>query len=129
MTEASSANFELAVVLPLGVVVNQLLRTEAQLRLLNMKTLDIVNQRSMARFAGPIALRLEQIHEALESIRGLVADIEADVRPAPQNAARSSTEEDTSRIATGRMSDDERSSIDVVYARHRDRKSSADWDD
>lgn len=129
MTEASSANFELAVVLPLGVVVNQLLRTEAQLRLLNMKTLDIVKQRSMARFAGPIALRFEQIHEALESIRGLVADIEADVRPEPQNAARSSTEEDTSRIATGQRSDDERSSIDVVYARHRDRKSSADWDD
>jgi hypothetical protein len=129
MTEASSANFELAVVLPLGVVANQLLRTEAHLRLLNMKTLDFAKLCSVTRFAGPIALRLEQIHETLDSIRSLVADIEADVRPSPENAARSSTEEDTSRIATDQASDDERSSLDAVRARHPHGKSHSDWDD
>jgi hypothetical protein len=129
MTEASSASVELALVLPLGVVVNQLLRTEAHLRLLNMKTLDFASERSTEGFAGPIALRLEQIHETLDSIRGLVANIEADLRPGRPNAARASIEEDTSRIAAEQASDDERSSLDVVYARRRDRKSPADWDD
>ena len=79
MTKASGTNVELALVLPLGVVVNQLLRTEAHLRLLNMKTLDLAGERAADNCAGPIALRLEQIHETLDSIRGLVADIEADL--------------------------------------------------
>ena len=129
MTEASSANLELAVVLPLGVVVNQLLRTEAHLRLVNMKTLDFAKQRSIERFAGPIALRLEQIHDTLDSIRGLVADIEADVRPRSEDAARSPAEEDTSQMAPDLPSDDERSSLDVVHVKHSNRKSHSDWDD
>ncbi len=129
MTEASSANFELAVVLPLGVVANQLLRTEAHLRLLDMKTSGYANRCSNARFAGPIALRLEQIHETLDSIRGLVADIEADVRPGSEDAARSSTEADTSQVAADAASDDERSSLDVVHVKHSNRKSQSDWDD
>jgi len=89
MTEASSANLELAIVLPLGVVANQLMRIEAHLRLLNMKTLDFAKECCNAPFAGPIAANLEQIHETLDSIRGLVADIEADVRPRSAQAARS----------------------------------------
>jgi hypothetical protein len=129
MTEASSGNFELAVVLPLGVVVNQLMRTEAHLRLLNMKTLDYAKECSNARVAGPIALRLEQIHEVLDSIRGLVADIEADVRPRSADAARSPTEEDTSQIATDLPSDDSRSSLDVLHMKHANRRSHSDWDD
>ena len=129
MTEASSANFELAVVLPLGVVVNQLLRTEAHLRLLNMKTLDFAKQCSIARFAGPIALRLEQIHDTLDSIRGLVADIGADVRPTSADAPRSPSEQDTPQIATDPASDDGRSSLDVVHVKHSNRKSHSDWDD
>ena len=89
MSEAPSANLELAIVLPLGVVVNQLMRVEAHLRLLNMKTLDFAKECSQAPFAAPIAANLEQIHDALDSIRGLVADIEADVRPRSADAARS----------------------------------------
>jgi hypothetical protein len=89
MSEAPSANLELAIVLPLGVVVNQLMRIEAHLRLLNMKTLDFAEECSQAPFAGPIAANLEQIHDALDSIRRLVADIEADVRPRSADAARS----------------------------------------
>ncbi|MGC1389020.1 MAG: hypothetical protein WA807_13500 [Steroidobacteraceae bacterium] len=88
MTQASSANLELAIVLPLGVVANQLMRIEAQLRLLNMKTLDFAKECSNAAVAAPIAANLEQIHEALDSIRSLVADIEADVRPKSAGAAR-----------------------------------------
>ena len=129
MTKASGANFELAVVLPLGVVVNQLMRTEAHLRLMNMKTLDYAKECSNARFAGPIALRLEQIHDTLDSIRGLVADIEADIRPRSAHAARTPTEEDTSQIATDLPSDDSRSSPDVVRMKHSNRKSHSDWDD
>jgi hypothetical protein len=89
MTEASGANLEMAIVLPLGVVVNQLMRIEAHLRLLNMKTGDYAQECSNARFAGPIAANLEQIHEALDAISGLVADIETDVRPKSAHAARS----------------------------------------
>jgi len=90
MTEVSSTNLELAIVLPLGVVVNQLMRIEAHLRLLNMKTLDYAKECSQAPFAAPIAANLEQIHDTLDLIRGLVADIEADVRPRSADAARSS---------------------------------------
>jgi hypothetical protein len=129
MTEASSANLELAIVLPLGVVVNQLMRAEAHLRLLNMKTMEYAKECSNARFAGPIVSRLEQIHDTLDSIRGLVADIEADVRPRSADAARSSTEEDTSQLATDPPSDDECSSLDMVHMKHSNRKSHADWDD
>ena len=89
MTEASGANLEMAIVLPLGVAVNQLMRIEAHLRLLNMKTGDYAKECSNARFAGPIAARLDQIHETLDSIRGLVADIETDVRPKSADVARS----------------------------------------
>jgi hypothetical protein len=89
MSEAPSANLELAIVLPLGVVVNQLMRVEAHLRLLNMKTLDFAEECSQAPFAGPIAANLEKIHDALDSISGLVADIEADVRPRSADKARS----------------------------------------
>jgi len=89
MTEATGANLELAIVLPLGVVVNQLMRIEAHLRLLNMKTVDFAKQCSHAPFAAPIAANLERIHDTLDSIRGLVADIEADVRPRSADAARS----------------------------------------
>ncbi len=81
MTGASSANMEVAIVLPLGVVANQLMRIEAQLRLLNMKTLDLAKEGDHGRLAGLIGARLEHINEALDSIRGLVSDMEADLHP------------------------------------------------
>lgn len=88
MTEASGTNVELALVLPLGAVVNQLQRTETHLRLLNMKTLEFAGSRSTESCAGPVALRLEKIHETLDSIRGLVAAIEADLCPNSLSPAR-----------------------------------------
>ena len=83
MTEASSANLELAILLPLGVVANQLMRIEAELRLLNMKALTVERERESGRLTGLIETRLDNINEVLDSIRGLVSDIEADIRPRP----------------------------------------------
>jgi hypothetical protein len=75
MTKASSANLEMAIILPLGVVANQLMKIEADLRLLNMKALDFVKEHESGSHTALIEARLENIHEALDSIRGLVSDI------------------------------------------------------
>jgi hypothetical protein len=81
MTEASPSNLELALVLPLGVVANQLMRIEADLRFLNMRTLAHAQELESGSLARKIAAPLDRINEALDLIRGLVADIRADVRP------------------------------------------------
>jgi hypothetical protein len=81
MSEASPANFELSIVLPLGVLANQLLKVEAELRFLNAKTSAYANERLHSAMAGQVAARLEKIREALEAIRVLVADIETDIQP------------------------------------------------
>jgi hypothetical protein len=72
---------ELSIMLPLGSVANQLMRIEADLRFLNMKALAFAEEREDAGPARQIAARLDKINEALERIRGLVSDIEADVQP------------------------------------------------
>jgi hypothetical protein len=69
--------------LPLGAVANQLMRIEADLRFLNMKALTHAREHEKTGAAGQIAARLDKINEALERIRGLVSDIEADVQPRP----------------------------------------------
>jgi hypothetical protein len=81
MTEAPATNFEMAIVLPLGVVANQLMKIEAQLRLLSVKALSFAKARERGPHAGLIEARLENINEALDSLRGLVSDIEAAVQP------------------------------------------------
>jgi hypothetical protein len=93
MTGASSANLELAIVLPLGVVANQLMRIEAELRLLNMKALAVARERENGRLTELIDARLENINEVLDSIRGLVSDIEADIHPRPANLPRPSSKD------------------------------------
>ena len=93
MTEASSANLELAIVLPLGVVANQLMRIEAELRLLNMKALNVARERENPRLSGLIEARLDNINDVLDSIKGLVSDIAADIHPRPMNPTRPSTKE------------------------------------
>ena len=81
MTEGSAAaNLEMAIVLPLGVIAHQLMRIEADLRLLNMKALDFANAREEGRHTGSIRERLDNINEVLDSIKGLVSDIEADIQ-------------------------------------------------
>ena len=94
MIEASSANWELALVLPLGVVANQLLRMEAELRVLNMKVVVDATERENTAVAGRIAVRLEQITEALDRIQHLVSAIEADIRPRTARPSRTSPNDD-----------------------------------
>jgi len=114
MTEGSSANAEVAIVLPLGIVANQLMRIEAQLRLLNMKTLDFATERDQGRHIGLIGARLEQINEALDSISRLVSNIEHEILSKPQ---------------TPSPADDSPSSPDVVYRAFANRKPTPDRDD
>ena len=114
MTGGSSANAEVAIVLPLGVVANQLMRIEAQLRLLNMKTLDIATERDQGRLIGLIDARLEQINEALDSISRLVSDMEADLHPKPE---------------TPSPMDDAQVSTDLGHRAYSNRKPNPDRDD
>src|ERR1700733_4947178 len=82
MTEPSPANLELAIALPLGVVVNQLTRIEADMRFLSMKASAYVNERENGELAAKVSGGLEKIIEALDLIRGLVADMEANIQAA-----------------------------------------------
>jgi hypothetical protein len=59
------------------------MRIEADLRFLNMKALAFAKEGENTGPARQIAARLERINEALDRIRGLVSDIEADVQPRP----------------------------------------------
>jgi hypothetical protein len=79
MTKASSTDWEIAIDLPLGVVASQLMKIEEQLRLLNMKAADLVKERDSGRRNGAISVRLENINQALDSIRTLIADLETDI--------------------------------------------------
>ena len=81
MSEASPATLELSLVLPLGVIANQLLKVEADLRFLNARTSAYADVRLDSAVAGQLAARLEKIHEALDAIRSLLADVETDIQP------------------------------------------------
>ena len=79
MTEPAAANVELTSLLPLGVIANQLMKVEADLRFLNAKTLAYAEQRPGGDLAAQVAGRLEKINEVLEQIRDLIVDFEADI--------------------------------------------------
>ena len=87
MSNSSAANVELAIVLPLGVVANQLLKVEADLRFLSAKAGLHAQDRGAAGLASQVAARLEQINETLEAIRALIADMETDLQPKSAGAA------------------------------------------
>jgi hypothetical protein len=130
MTKASSANLEMAIILPLGVVANQLMKIEADLRLLNMKALDFVNEDGGGRHTGLIEARLENINEALDSIRRLVSGMETDIHPWSADATRTSAKEYATRIGTHlAIEDDSTSPADVVRSKYSSRKSHSDRDD
>jgi tetrahydromethanopterin S-methyltransferase subunit B len=75
----------MAIVLPLGVVAHQLIKIEADLRLLNMKALELAKERENGRHTRLIEATLENINEALDAIKGLVSDIETDIQPKSMN--------------------------------------------
>lgn len=130
MSNASSANLEMAIILPLGVAANQLMKIEADLRLLNIKALDFVREHASGRHTGLIEAKLENIHEALDSIRGLVSDIEADIHPWSVDVAHASATEYISSIGAHlAVEDDSPSSPDVVRSKYTNRKSHPDRDD
>jgi hypothetical protein len=93
MSDPSPVNVELSIALPLGVVANQLMKVEADLRLLNAKTSAYASQ-GLSGAAGQVAARLEKINEALEVIRGLVAEIENDIQTAATRSLKVRTDRD-----------------------------------
>jgi hypothetical protein len=130
MTRESSINLEMTIILPLGVVANQLMKIEADLRLLNMKALDYVKEHESHRHTGLIEARLENIHEALDSIRALVSDIEADIHPWSEEVTRTAAKEYTSSVGTHlAVEDDSPSSSDLILSKYSGRKSRSDQDD
>jgi hypothetical protein len=86
MSDFSRANIELSIMLPLGVVANQLMKVEADLRFLNAKTAAYASEGPGGEVAAQVAARLEKINEALEAIRVLVLEIETDIQPRAANA-------------------------------------------
>jgi len=128
MTEVSSANLEMAIILPLGVVANQLMKIEADLRLLNMKALDFARVRENEHLTGRIEARLENIIETLESIRDLVSDIEGCIQPSSTNVTDALGMKHVSQVGSQRPMDETRSSPDVVYS-HANREPYPDRDD
>ena len=89
----SSANFELAVVLPLGVAANQLMKVESDLRFLNAKLSRYGQEHGVAR--GEAAGRLEAMSETVDAIRQLIAEIQADIHPqASGTRSRTRTDHD-----------------------------------
>jgi hypothetical protein len=96
MSVTSPVNVELSIVLPLGVIANQLLKVEADLRFLNARTSGAAGERPGSAMTAQVAARLEKIHEALEAIRALLADIESDLQPkvAGSKAVKAGTDRD-----------------------------------
>jgi hypothetical protein len=94
MTEPSPANLELAIVLPLGVIANQLTRIEADLRFLSMKASMHAVERENGPGVPKLSGSLEKINEALDRIRGLVADMEANLQAASRASRKSSADRD-----------------------------------
>jgi hypothetical protein len=97
MAETSPENLELTIALPLGVIANQLMRIETDLRFLNMRASAYASARENGELAATIAGRLEKINEALDLIRGLLADIEANIRPTAASQPGTSSRDPASR--------------------------------
>lgn len=129
MTQATSAGWELAIVLPLGAVANQLQKIEAQLRLVNMKALNFTEVRDSQAVHGLVEARLEQISETLVSVAALVLDIEADLSPSRAKVTRLSLEEETASPRADPAVDDMRASRATARSSNSARKPYPDRDD
>jgi uncharacterized protein YicC (UPF0701 family) len=82
MTKLTPEGWEIAIGLPLGVVAEQLMRIESQLRALNIKALNLGREQEGSRAGGKLEARLEHINAALDSIKSLMSEIDADVAQA-----------------------------------------------
>jgi hypothetical protein len=129
MTERPPVSLEMALVLPLGVIANQLLRIEADLRLLNMKALDLARARESGRHTGLIEARLERINEALDAIRSLVSDMEADIQPKAREVKHTSIDTHTLPPGTHVPAEELHSPSEAVHPAPSNRMPSPDQDD
>ncbi len=129
MTQASQPEWEMAIVLPLGAIANQLQRIEAQLRLLNMKALGFARDSDNHALRRLVEGRLEQIGETLESVTTLVSDIGADLLPDRAKVTRLSIDEETASISAHSHRDDARPARDERRSAHLVRKPHPDRDD
>jgi hypothetical protein len=94
--------------LPLGVLANQLMKIEADLRLLNMKALRCASERENQRPTGSIEARLENINATLQSIRDLVSDIEECLQPKPREVSQPQGSKDSLPVDSQRKPQAER---------------------
>jgi chromosome segregation ATPase len=92
MTQKSSADVAMAVVLPLDVAANKLMKIEEELRHLNTKVSSFEQERESGLLRDWIEARLERIHETLDSIRERLADISSEIQPTREALARTSPE-------------------------------------
>jgi hypothetical protein len=81
MKQAASLNLEMTIVLPLGVIANQLIRVDADLRLLNMKALILVPQTDNEHAVERVEATLANINETIDSIKSFVSGIEDHIHP------------------------------------------------
>lgn len=77
---ASQVDWEMTMVMPLGVLANQLTKIEGDLRLLSMKAAELSNEDAV-HSTKAVDARLELMHEALESIGSLLVRLQADIHP------------------------------------------------
>jgi hypothetical protein len=101
---ASQLDWEMTMVMPLGVLANQLVKIEGDLRLLSMKAAE-----HSGDDGGPstkaVDARLELMHEALESIGSLLVRLQADIHPkesAANSTARNATADSTYKTSPER---------------------------
>jgi hypothetical protein len=77
---ASPVDWEMELVMPLGVLANQLVKIEGDLRFLSMKSAEHSGEDG-ARPSKLVNARLDLINSVLESIHSLLAKLQSDVHP------------------------------------------------
>ena len=75
---ASPVDWDMEMVMPLGVLANQLVKIEGDLRFLSMKAVEHSGEDG-ARSTKLVDARLELINGVLESIHSLLAKVRADI--------------------------------------------------
>jgi hypothetical protein len=77
---ASPVDWEMEMVMPLGVLANQLVKIEGDLRFLSMKAAEHSGEAG-ARTTKSVGTRVELMYGVLESIHSLLAKVQADIDP------------------------------------------------
>jgi hypothetical protein len=77
-------DWEMSMVMPLGVIANQLIKIEGDLRFLSMKAVEQSGDEG-ARSTKGIDARLELIYGALDSISTLLGRLQSEIHPKTQD--------------------------------------------